>query len=126
MKMSRFNLSRALYPPTKNPAHSVIINYCCFHNETVDETYSYLDLGKLCCILSVSNESFQFMSCIFCKPEPLCEQKVHVTLDATECLDHGPTHTESKIRYLHENASYTLHKRMRCWEITGSEMLTIL
>lgn len=78
-----FNLMNVFLPPNNNPPDSVIVTYQ-FYNETMDikklwfwaTTFGYF-LHPLA--------HFQYMSLLFGKPEPLHQQSVNVTLNATEC-----------------------------------------
>ena len=78
-----FNLMNVFLPPNGNPPDSVIVSYH-FYNESMDiiklwfwaTTFGYF-LHPLA--------HFQYMSLLFGKPEPLHQQRVDVTLNATEC-----------------------------------------
>ena len=80
-----FNLMDVFLPPNNNPPDSVIVTYQ-FYNGTMDiideelwfwaTTFGYF-LHPLA--------HFQYMSLLFGKPEPLHQENVTVTLNATGC-----------------------------------------
>ena len=84
------NLTNAFFPPNKNPPDSVIVIYH-FHNESMDRVslWFWADSSGYFLYPVVV---FQFLSLFFGKPKPLYEQKVEVTLNATECLDISDEH----------------------------------
>ena len=78
-----FNLTRIFLPPIGNPPDSVIVSYQ-FYNETMDIEEIWFWATTFGYFLHPMAH-FQYMSLLFGKPEPLHQQIVNVTLDATEC-----------------------------------------
>ena len=91
-----FNLMNVFLPPNGNPPDSVIVTYQ-FYNESMDtgmpdiQRNKSMDIKELWFWATTFGyflhplAHFQYMSLLFGKPEPLHQQNVSVTLNATEC-----------------------------------------
>ena len=79
-----FNLTTVFFSPILNPPDSVIVTYH-FRNQSVHTQSLWFWANSFGYFLHPM-QYFQFASLLFGKPEPLFEQTVEVTLDATECL----------------------------------------
>ena len=78
-----FNLSQAFFPPTIETPDLVIIEYH-FKNETMQSTEHWFWATSGLYVF-YPMKIHQFISLLFGKPTPLYEQKVVVTLNASEC-----------------------------------------
>lgn len=78
-----FNLSRIFMPPTFDQPSFVTVKYR-FYNECVDEIHTWF-WAKSGAYLLHPLITFEFISLLFGNAQPLYEEQVYVTLDASEC-----------------------------------------
>ena len=87
-----FNLSKAFFPPSMNPAEFVVISYR-FKNDTINEPATWFWTEQSSYLLHPLH-TFQFLSLFFGKPEGFYTQEADVTLNATDCWGVDDTHLE--------------------------------
>ena len=84
-----FNLSRIFMPPTFDQPSFVTVNYrfyndCNSSSDCVDEVHTWF-WAKSGAYLLHPLVTFEFISLLFGNAQPLYEEEVYVTLDASEC-----------------------------------------
>ena len=117
-----FNLSRIFMPPTFDQPSFVTVKYRfyteCINNNSnsscVDEVHTWF-WAKSGAYLLHPLITFEFISLLFGNAQPLYEEQVYVTLDASECYGVDADHMTLLTQRVSSSRSFSMHASCVRW-----------